>query len=108
MMVVYTYSEARQNFASVLDKAVQEGEVRVKRKDGQVFVIRLVDSDDSPLNVEGIDLGLTAEEILEFIQEDRRLSKDAAKSGLEAIAPSGFAFASSLIRRIRQFQAHSM
>ena len=37
MMVVYTYSEARQNFASVLDKAVQEGEVRVKRKDGQVF-----------------------------------------------------------------------
>jgi hypothetical protein len=25
------------------------------------------------LNVEGIDLGLTAEEILEFIQEGRRL-----------------------------------
>jgi len=72
MMVVYTYSEARQNFASVLDKAVQEGEVRVKRKDGQVFVIRLVTPDDSPLNVEGIDLGLTAEEILEFIQEGRR------------------------------------
>jgi hypothetical protein len=72
MMVVYTYSEARQNFASVLDKAVQEGEVRVKRKDGQVFVIRLVTPDDSPLNVEGIDLGLTAEEILEFIQESRR------------------------------------
>lgn len=72
-MVVYTYSEARQNFASVLDKAVQEGEVRVKRKDGQVFVIRLVTPDDSPLNVEGIDLGLTAEEILEFIQEGRRL-----------------------------------
>jgi hypothetical protein len=72
MMVVYTYSEARQNFASVLDKAVQEGEVRVKRKDGQVFVIRLVTPNDSPLNVEGIDLGLTAEEILEFIQEGRR------------------------------------
>ena len=71
-MVVYTYSEARQKFASVLDKAVQEGEVRVKRKDGQVFVIRLVTSDDSPLDVEGVDLGLTAEEILEFIQEGRR------------------------------------
>ena len=71
-MVVYTYSEARQNFASVLDKAVQEGEVRIKRKDGQVFVIRLVTSDDSPLDVEGVDLGLTAEEILEFIQEGRR------------------------------------
>jgi len=71
-MVVYTYSEARQNFASVLDKAAQEGEVRVKRKDGQVFVIRLVSPDDSPLNVEGVDLGLTAEEILEFIREGRR------------------------------------
>ncbi len=71
-MVVYTYSEARQKFASVLDKAVQEGEVRVKRKDGQVFVIRLVTSDDSPLDVEGVDLGLTAEEILDFIQEGRR------------------------------------
>jgi prevent-host-death family protein len=72
MMVVYTYSEARQNFASVLDKAVQEGEVRVKRRDGQVFVIRPVAPDESALDVEGIDLGLTAEEILEFIQEGRR------------------------------------
>jgi len=72
-MVVYTYSEARQNFSSVLDKAVQEGEVRVKRKDGQVFVIRPAAPDDSPLDVEGIDLGLTTEEILEFIQEGRRL-----------------------------------
>ena len=71
-MVVYTYSEARQKFASVLDKAVEEGEVRVKRKDGQVFVIRLVTSDDSPLDVEGVDLGLTADEILGFIQEGRR------------------------------------
>jgi len=71
-MVVYTYSEARQKFASVLDKAVQEGEVRVKRKDGQVFVIRPVTPDDSPLNVEGVDLDLAAEEMLEFIQEGRR------------------------------------
>lgn len=72
MMVVYTYSEARQRFASVLDKAVEEGEVRVKRKDGQVFVIRPVTSADSPLDVEGVDLGLTADEILGFIQEGRR------------------------------------
>ena len=71
-MVVYTYSEARQKFASVLDKAVEEGEVRVKRKDGQVFVIRPATSDDSPLDIEGVELGLTAEEILEFIQEGRR------------------------------------
>jgi len=77
MMVVYTYSEARQNFAALLDKAAQEGEVRVTRKDGQVFVIRPVESADSALDVEGIDLSLTAEEILQFIQESRRLQSSA-------------------------------
>jgi prevent-host-death family protein len=71
-MVVYTYSEARQNLASVLDRVAQEGEVRIKRKDGRVFVIRLVAPEDSPLNVEPVDLALTADEILEFIQEGRR------------------------------------
>ena len=71
-MIVYTYSEARQNFATLLDKAAQEGEVRVKRKDGQVFVIRPAPRQDSPLNVAGIDLGVTASEILQFIQEGRR------------------------------------
>ncbi len=71
-MIVYTYSEARQNFASVLDRAAQEGEVRIKRKDGQVFVIRPAPRQDSPLDVPGVDLGLTASEILEFIRAGRR------------------------------------
>ena len=71
-MIVYTYSEARQNLATLLDKAAQEGQVRIKRQDGQVFVIRPEPKTDSPLDVEGIDLGLTASEILEFIQEGRR------------------------------------
>jgi hypothetical protein len=35
-MNVYTYSEARQNLASLLDQAAREGEVRIQRKDGQV------------------------------------------------------------------------
>jgi len=33
-MIVYTYSEARQNLASLLDQAAQEGKVRTIRKDG--------------------------------------------------------------------------
>ena len=73
-MNVYTYSEARQNFATLLDKAAQEGEVRVKRKDGRIFVIRLEPNTDSPLNVPGLDLGVTASEILEAIREGRRPS----------------------------------
>ena len=71
-MIVYTYSEARQGLASLLDKAAQEGEVRIKRKDGQVFVIRPEPRTDSPQGIEGIDLGLTSSEILAFIQEGRR------------------------------------
>ena len=72
MMMVYTYSEARQNLASLLDKAVEEGEVRIKRKDGQVFVIRPEPRQESPLDVEGVDLRLTTPEILKFIREGRR------------------------------------
>jgi len=36
MGIVYTYTEARQNLASLLDLAVRKGEVRVKRKDGKL------------------------------------------------------------------------
>jgi hypothetical protein len=41
-MNVYTYTEARQNLASLLDQAVRDGEVRIKRKDGQIFVQKLL------------------------------------------------------------------
>ncbi|MGH8592317.1 MAG: hypothetical protein ACREV3_00210 [Gammaproteobacteria bacterium] len=37
-MKVYTYSEARQRFATILECAVREGAVGIRRKDGQVFV----------------------------------------------------------------------
>ncbi len=33
----------------------------------------------SPLDVEGIDLGLTAEEIVAFVQEGRRIEHPAGK-----------------------------
>lgn len=71
-MIVYTYSEARQKLASLLDKAAQEGEVRIKRKDGRIFVIKPEPRADSPLDVDGIDLGLSAPEILAFIREGRK------------------------------------
>jgi PHD/YefM family antitoxin component YafN of YafNO toxin-antitoxin module len=71
MSRVYTYSDARQNLASVLEKAVKEGEVKIKRKDGQVFVIKPERKTSSPLAVEGVDVDITGEEILEFIREGR-------------------------------------
>jgi PAS domain-containing protein len=72
MSTVYTYSEARQNLATLLEKAVTEGEVRVRRKDGQVFVIIPEVTAGSPLDVEGVNIELTREEILEFIREGRK------------------------------------
>lgn len=74
MSAVYTYSEARQNLASLLEKAMRDGEVRVRRKDGQLFVIVPEVTGGSPLDVEGVDLNLSQEEIVAFVQEGRRYS----------------------------------
>ena len=70
-MNVYTYSEARQKLAQLLEQAVRDGEVKITRKDGQIFVIRPEKRSGSPLDIEGLDLGLSAEEIVQFVQESR-------------------------------------
>ena len=74
-MMVYTYSEARQKLAQLLDEVLAEGEVRIKRKDGQEFVVKPVVKKASPFDVPGVDLGITVQEIVEFIQEGRRYSE---------------------------------
>jgi hypothetical protein len=71
MSRVYTYSDARQNLATVLEKAAKEGEVKIKRKDGQVFVVKPERKATSPLAVDGIDTGITAVEIVDMIREGR-------------------------------------
>ncbi len=69
---VYTYSEARQEFATLLEQAAQEGEVKIKRKDGRTFVIRPEKEVASPLDNEGIDLSITMAEIVQLVREARR------------------------------------
>lgn len=71
-MNVYTDAELQQNLTSVLDKVVEEGEVQIWREDGRLFVIRSMPIPQSPLDVAGLDLGLTTAEILEAIQEGRQ------------------------------------
>ena len=73
MAAIYTYSEARQNFASLLDLAIAQGEVRIQRRDGQTFILRPELVEKSPLDVEGLDLQLSADEIVQFIHEGRRV-----------------------------------
>jgi hypothetical protein len=82
-MKVYTYSQARQNLATLLEQAAVEGEVWIKRQDGQVFALRPELRRVSPLDVEGVDLGLTANEIVGFVQEGRRALEWAGPAGQE-------------------------
>jgi len=70
-MSLYTYSEARQRLAALLDQAVTEGEVCIRRRDGQMFVIRPVAGTQSPLDVPGVDLGISTAEIVQVIREGR-------------------------------------
>lgn len=70
-MTVYTFSQARQNFASILDQARKEGEVIIKRKDGSSFVIKPIPKHESPLDVKGVDLSISSEEIVEIVREMR-------------------------------------
>ena len=74
-MTEYTFSEARQKLASILDKARREGSVRIRRRDGQVFVVKPERPQQSPLDVSGVDLHMERSEILDLIAESRRKAK---------------------------------
>jgi hypothetical protein len=70
-MKVYTYSEARQRLARILDEAKDGAEVRIKRRDGSEYAVRRVDRRGSPLDVPGVDTDLSREEIVAAIRESR-------------------------------------
>ncbi|MBK7104519.1 MAG: type II toxin-antitoxin system Phd/YefM family antitoxin [Ignavibacteriae bacterium] len=70
-MNTYTYSEARQKFAMVLNKAKKEGKVLIKRKDGAIFELKALLENKSPLDVKGINLKLKKEVIIDIINETR-------------------------------------
>jgi hypothetical protein len=71
-MKIYTYSEARQNLASLLEQARKEGAVRIRRRDGQSFVLKPEAPAASPLDVDGVDLPVSTAEIVAFVREGRR------------------------------------
>jgi len=70
-MKVYTYSEARRRFAAILDEARSKGSVLIRRRDGQEFVLQPVEVSGSPLDVQGLELGWSREEIVAAVREGR-------------------------------------
>ena len=71
-MKTYTYSEARQNLADLLDEATRSGEVRIRRRDGRSFAVRPAKTKRSPLDVDGIETDLSGDEIVRTVREMRR------------------------------------
>ncbi|MDA8206769.1 MAG: type II toxin-antitoxin system prevent-host-death family antitoxin [Thermaerobacter sp.] len=70
-MKVYTYSEARQHLAEVLEQARRDGEVWIRRRTGQMFVVKPEAATHSPLDVEGVNMDITTQEIVDFVRESR-------------------------------------
>ncbi len=71
-MKSYSYSEARGNFATVLDEAERDGAVEIRRRDGTVFrILPLRKSIVSPLDVKGVKLEISAADLVAVVREGR-------------------------------------
>ena len=68
-----TYFETQQDLAALLEQASLLGEVRIRRGDGQTFVLRSEQTKQSPLDVKSVDLGVTTDEVVGFIHEGRKV-----------------------------------
>jgi prevent-host-death family protein len=70
-MQVYTYSEARQKLAEVLEQAETSGKVVIRRKDGRTFALIPEKSLSSPMDVPSVKADISTQEIVEIIREGR-------------------------------------
>lgn len=70
-MRVFSYSEARQNFARVLSLAQHE-EIEIRRRDGSIFSLKAKkQKTTSPFDVPGIKTQVSTLDILDAIRESR-------------------------------------
>lgn len=70
-MMIYTYAEARQDLGHLLEKARSEGEILIRNDDGQMFLVKAIERTRSPLDIEGVKLELTSDEIVAMLREAR-------------------------------------
>jgi hypothetical protein len=87
-MKVYTYTEARQQLASLLDRAQQDGSVQIRRRDGSVFVLSPEKTLASPLGVPCVDLGLSRDEIVAAVREGRTRAESVLRTVRGTKGPS--------------------
>lgn len=70
-MKEYSFTEARQNFAAILEETKKEGVVCIKKRNGEAFFIKPAVVKKSPLDVEGVNLNISSSEIVDVIREGR-------------------------------------
>lgn len=70
-MKLYTFSDARQQFAKVLDTAKKEGKVLIRRRDGSLFSLTAEKVAVSPFDVKGISTKVTTSEIVDVLRSER-------------------------------------
>ncbi len=70
-MQIFTYSEARQKFAFVLEQAESTGKVLIRRKDGRTFALIPEKNTGSPLDVPSIQADISTKEIVDIVREGR-------------------------------------
>lgn len=80
-MKTYTYSEARQRLASLLDQARRESRVQIRGKDGSTFVLQPVQPARSPLDVPGVRTTLRPGEVIRERQKAAGLRAADGPSG---------------------------
>jgi len=71
-MKIYTYSQAREKLADILEESKRE-EVVIRRRKGDLFsVVPKSRQLRSPFDVPGLRKGIVRKEILEAIRESRK------------------------------------
>ena len=70
-MKEYSFTEARQHFASILEEAKTAGVVCIKKKNGESFYIKPVISKKSPLDIKGVNLGISSSDIVDIVRSGR-------------------------------------
>ena len=70
-MKVYSYSQARQKLAEVLNRSQSEPVV-IRRRGGKAFRVSPQQLQGSPLDVRGVRTGATTSDIVRTIRESRR------------------------------------
>lgn len=71
-MTTYSYSEARERLSTLLERALMEGQVKLRSRDGRVYIIRPEKlSKTSPFDVQSVKLPISKVDILDAIRESR-------------------------------------